>query len=226
MNALDIALAVVLAAFVVFGAVKGLVRLVLGSVALAFGVFLGCWYNAPVAAAMSGWIQSDSVRRLSAFGAIFLATLAGFAVLVWFITKTLEAAHLRWVDRLTGAALGLAIAALLAGAILVPLTAFLPADSTLVGGSTMAPYIQRVSSLVRAVVPADLKQRYDAARKRMAEAGKGILPGGADMPLPPSVPEVLKGIEHLKDPNRTGAPDPNAPKAAPAAGSDGGVRKP
>lgn len=210
MNALDIALVVVVAAFVVYGAVKGLVRLVLGSVAIAFGVFLGCWYHAPVEAAISGFVKEEHVRLFVAFGAVFAGTLIAFAVLVWFITKTLEAANLRWMDRLSGALLGLVLAALLIGAALVPVTAFLPADSTLVGQSRISPYILRVSTFAKSIVPAGLRKRYDEARARMAAAGKGMLPGGGDMLIPPSVPEVVKGIEKIKPSAKAGGPgDPN-----------------
>jgi membrane protein required for colicin V production len=215
MNILDVGLVVIVAAFIVYGAVKGVVRLALGSVAVAVGLFLGCWYNAPVAAMMAGYIQSEPVRRLAALGLIFLTTLAAFAVLVWFITKTLESANLRWVDRLSGALVGIAIASLLAAALLVPLTAFLPADSTLVGGSALSPYVLKISSFVKALVPAEVKEKYEAARARMKEAGKGMLPGGRSLPVPPSVPEVIHGIESLKTGSAAPAKDPNAKAPAP-----------
>ena len=198
MNALDIGLIIAVAAFAVYGAVKGLVRLALGSVAIGSGVFLACWYHASVEAMLAGSIKDEHVRLFLAFGLIFVVTLLAFAILVWFITKTLEAANLRWVDRLSGALVGLAIAALLLGAALVPLTAFLPADSNLVSGSRISPYILHISAFVKSVVPEGLKKRYDEARARMAAAGKGVLPGGGNVSPPPSVPEVLKGIEKLK----------------------------
>jgi len=209
-NALDIALVIVVAAFIAYGAFKGLVRLVLGSIAIAIGFGLGCWYHAPVEAAIAGWIKEEHVRLFIAFGAVFLATILAFSILVWFITKTLEGVHLRWIDRLSGAGLGLAIAALLAGALLVPLTAFLPADSTLVSGSRISPYIVRISAAVKSMVPESLRKRYEEARARMAAAGKGMLPGGGDVKPLPGVPEVLKGIEGLK-----GAPAKGTPPAKP-----------
>ena len=211
MNALDIIMIIVVAAFIVYGAVKGLVRLVLGSAAIALGVFLACWYHAPVEAAVSGWIKEAHVRFFVAFGAVFLGTLLAFAIIVWFITRTLEATSLRWIDRLSGAALGLVIAALLLGAVLVPVTAFLPADSTVVGGSKISPFILHISSFVKSIVPESLKRRYDEARARMAAAGKGVLPGGGDVPLPPSLPEVVNGVEKMKQRAGAGskAGDPN-----------------
>ena len=223
MNALDIGIVVVVAVFVLYGAVKGLVRLTLGAVALGLGLFLGCWYNAPMSAMLSGFIKNESARRLTALGLVLLGTIAAFLVLVWFITKTLEAVRLRWIDRLSGAALGFAVASILAAAILVPLTAFLPAQSTLVDGSTLSPYVLKISNFVKALVPEELKQRYDAARAKVKEAGKGLLPGAADVPAAPSVPEIVKTIEGMK-PAAGAAADPNAkPAAAPSkkSGSSG-----
>jgi len=211
MNALDIALLVAVALFIVYGAVKGLVRLVLGSVSIGMGVLLACWYHAPVERLLAGSIQSERFRFFLAFGLVFLATLAGFAILVWLVTRTLEAANLRWIDRVAGALLGLGLATVLLAALLVPLTAYLPADSNLVGGSRISPYVLKISSLVKSIVPESLRKRYEEARTRMTAAGKHALPGGGDMPIPPGVPEVVQGVENLKAPAKAPArpKDPN-----------------
>lgn len=175
MNGLDIAIVVVLIAFALYGAVKGMVRLILGALALAIGIFLGCWYNAPVAGLLSGVITSEPVRRFTALVLILIATVAAFTVLVWFITKTLEVAHLRWIDRVTGAVAGLALACVLAALLLVPLAAYLPADSAMMNGSALSPYVLKVSSLAKSIVPADLRQRFEESTQRMKETGKGLL---------------------------------------------------
>jgi membrane protein required for colicin V production len=194
MNGLDITLVVVAAAFVIYGAARGLVRLVLGAFAVGLGTLLGFWYNAPVAAWLDGWLDSEPFRRLAAFAVIVAATLAAFGVLVWCISKTLDAVELRWVDRLLGGLLGLALASVLLAAVLVPLAAFLPERSPLIGESALSPYVLRVSSVVKAVVPSDLRERFDAARGRL-------------IPPPAPAPEAA-------DPNRRDggrAPSPAGP---------------
>src|SRR5262245_2238585 len=171
MNGLDIALVVVLIAFALYGAVKGLVRLLLGSLALAVGIFLGCWYNAQVAGLLSGLITSEPVRRLTALVLILVATVAAFAVLVWFVTKTLEVVHLRWIDRLTGAAAGLALACVLTALLLVPLAAWLPTDSAMMNGSALSPYVLKASSFVKGLVPQEVRQRFEESTGKMKDAG-------------------------------------------------------
>jgi membrane protein required for colicin V production len=178
MNGLDIALVVVVIAFALYGAVKGFVRLVLGALALATGIFLGCWYNAPVAGLLSGVITSEPVRRFTALALILIATIAAFTVLVWFITKTLEVVHLRWFDRISGAVAGLALACVLTALLLVPLAAYLPADNAMMNGSALSPYVLKVSSLVTSFVPADLRQRFEDSMERMKDAGTGLLEKG------------------------------------------------
>ncbi len=198
MNALDIGILIVLSAFALYGAVKGIVRLVLGFAALLVGVFLGCWFNAPVAGLLEGLLGHETARRLAALALVFFATLAIFAVLIWFITRSLEAARLRWVDRLAGTLLGAGVAALLVAAAMVPLTALLPEESTLVAESTMSPYVLRVSGPIKRLVPEDLKARFERARQRIWESGAAL-------------PEAFEGLRE-KDPGKTSrAKDPDAP---------------
>jgi hypothetical protein len=132
-----------------------------------------------------------------------------FGLLVWLVTKTLEAAQLRWVDRLIGAGLGFVIAILIAGAILVPLTAFLPGDSALVSGSSLSPYVLKISAFVKSMVPDELRKRYEEARAKTVKAGQGTLPGGGGVPLP----EVIQAIEKAKPSSQAGS-DPNSGAAA------------
>ena len=74
--------------------------------------------------------------------------------------KLLRAAMLGWADRLGGAALGLLVATLAAGTIVLPLVAYLPTGERLLGGSTLAPYVSVVSDLATRLVPASLSDRY------------------------------------------------------------------
>jgi uncharacterized membrane protein required for colicin V production len=202
MNALDIGILIVLSALALYGVVKGIVRLVLGFAALLVGIFLGCWFNAPVAALLEGWLGNETARRLAALALVFFVTLAIFAVLIWFITKSLEAVKLRWVDRLAGALLGAVVAALLVAAAMVPLTALLPEESTLVAESTFSPYVLQVSSLIKRLVPEDLKARFERARQRIKASGEGLLPEGR---------EALEGLRKTDSGKASSAEDPDEP---------------
>ena len=181
MNILDIVVLVVLISFAIYGGVKGMVRLILGTGATLTGLFLGIWFNEEVAAILPGWIESDGGRRLAAVALVMLATMILASIIVWSIQRMLAAVSLRWVDRLTGSLLGLAVASFLVAAAMVPLAAFSPPESDLIRASRLAPYALLVSNFLKGLVPEETKERYDQARARMAEARKSVLSDGVKL---------------------------------------------
>lgn len=170
MNSFDVMVLAVLLAAALYGALKGMVRILLGAGAFILALALAAWFHEPLAARLPGWIQEEAARSLAATGIIFFATLAGGAVAIWAIQRLLSAVKLRWVDRLSGAALGVALACFFVAGVMVPLTAFLPPESLLLEQSTVAPYVLRASSAMLMLTPEHLKQKYEEARARVAKA--------------------------------------------------------
>ena len=173
MNAFDVVVIALLVLFALYGAVKGLVRLLLGFAAILLALALGAWFHVELAAKLPEWIHGDAARKLAATGLIFFGTLVVAAIVIWAIQKALAAVKLRWVDRLTGALLGAALGCLLVASAMVPLTAFLPPGNLLVQESAIAPYVLQISSALRLLVPKDLKARFEEGRAKLEEAAKG-----------------------------------------------------
>jgi membrane protein required for colicin V production len=184
MNSLDIIVLVILSCLAIYGAVKGIVRLILGTGATMAGLFLGVWFNKEIASFLPDWIESDGARRLAAVALVMLATIILASVLIWLIQKLLSAVSLRWVDRVTGALLGLAVASFLVAAGMVPLAAFMPPDSDLIRNSRIAPYVLQVSNFLKGLVPRETKDRFDSARARLADARESVLSDGVELLKP------------------------------------------
>jgi uncharacterized membrane protein required for colicin V production len=119
MTALDWALLGVWLGFALAGFWKGAVRIVLGLGGLAAGVWIAVAAGGECAALLAtwlgeGWIVAALGRALPAIACIALCLAAG-----WGISKTLEALHLGWLNRLAGVLLagtvGLVLLALLLG---------------------------------------------------------------------------------------------------------------
>jgi membrane protein required for colicin V production len=177
MNELDVAILVVLAAFALYGAFKGLVRLGLGFASLALGILFAIWFSGSLSFMLEPWIRSVPGRRLAAAALIFFAMVIGCAILAWLIRKALKPVRLLWADRVAGATVGLLLASLLIASAMVPLAALLPADSSLLSESVVTPHVLRVSAALKNLVPADMKARFESARERLKEkegqAGSG-----------------------------------------------------
>ncbi|HOC44902.1 MAG TPA: CvpA family protein [Thermoanaerobaculales bacterium] len=120
MTALDWALAVVWLGIALCGFWKGAARLVLGIGGLVAGLWLAVAVGVDAAALLQGWLGPGWIaaalgRVLPAVACIALCLAAG-----WGISRTLEAVHLGWLNRLAGALLaggvGLIVLAVLLGA--------------------------------------------------------------------------------------------------------------
>lgn len=163
MNAFDLGFCILAAALVLYGIVRGLVRVVLSIVSLvaAFAV-ANAWHES-----LAGhWAASGaeaSVLRIAAWCVLFVAVVLVGALLSWLAGRVLAAASLGFLDRLAGGALG-ALAALLAGAALaVPLAAYGGGEASLLRTSRLAPYVTAVSDWINIAVPDGLAGRYAQA---------------------------------------------------------------
>ena len=163
MNAFDIGLCVLAAVLVVYGLLRGLVRIVLSLVSLAVAFVVANAWHEPLAQTLESWGTGPPVARIAAWAGLFLGVLLAGAVAAWLLRSVLVAASLGLLDRLAGAALG-ALAALLAGAALaVPLAAYGGNDAHLLRTSRLAPYVTAVSDWINIASPDGIARRYERA---------------------------------------------------------------
>ena len=169
MNLFDIAAIVVLSVLVVYGAVKGIVRLALGVASMVFGWILAVRFCEPVAAMI--WGPPDpqragpSVAPLGAFAIIFLTVAIAAALLAWLTTRMLSAIQLRWADRLAGAGVGLLLGIALVCASTLPLVALLPVGAGLLSNSALAPYAVAGGDYLKAFAPESIRKRFTEASR-------------------------------------------------------------
>jgi uncharacterized membrane protein required for colicin V production len=75
--------------------------------------------------------------------------------------------HLNWIDRLAGAVLGASIGAVIAGFVVLSLTAVLPPDPDLLRDSRLAPRVLGYNQVLMGYVPEQVKQSYEAKRAEL-----------------------------------------------------------
>ncbi len=166
MNPLDWLLAGILLYSAVRAAGNGFFRETFALAGFLLGFPLACWYYRAGAHALAGLIASPTLAQFAAF----LLILAGVALLASLLGRIsrrgARTVGLGWVDRLAGALFGLARGAMLGGAILLAIVAFLPA-APWVQTSQLAPYFLRGAHAVSFTMPGDL-------RLRLREAIRGL----------------------------------------------------
>jgi membrane protein required for colicin V production len=166
LNPLDWLLAIILAFSVLRAAMRGLVREAFALGGLIVGFLLACWNFDRLAIQLRGLVNDRPIADLLAFflilfGVVIVATLTGK-----LLSRTASAVGLGFFDRLFGALFGLTRGALLALALLLAVTAFLPA-APWVQTSSLAPYFLRANHAVSFVMPSGLQQQLTRGLERI-----------------------------------------------------------
>jgi membrane protein required for colicin V production len=158
MNPLDWLLALLLAYSVLRAAFRGFFQEAFALGGLVLGFLFACWFYRATAPRLAGLISSPPLAEFAAFLLILIATMLLATLLGRLLRRTASVIGLGIADRLLGAAFGLVRGALLGVALLLAVTAFLPA-APWVRTSFLAPYFLRAAHAVSFVMPHDLKLR-------------------------------------------------------------------
>ncbi|HEV2576517.1 MAG TPA: CvpA family protein [Acidobacteriaceae bacterium] len=158
MNPLDWMLAVLLVYSTIRAAMRGLVREMFALGGLLVGFVLACWYYREVAQFLRGLVNSEPLADFCAFLLIVSLVMIASTLAGTLVRRAASVVGLSPLDRLGGAAFGAARGLVLAMALLLAVTAFLP-TAPWVQGSKFSPYLLRASHAVSFVMPRQLKRQ-------------------------------------------------------------------
>lgn len=156
MNPLDWLLAAILIASLIRAAIRGLARELFALAGLIVGILLACWFYHSAADYLRGLLNSPPLAQFCAFLLIVAVVMLLASLLGRLVQRTASAIGLSFLDRLAGAAFGLLRGAIIGAALLLAVTAFLPA-APWVQTSRIAPYLLRGAHAVSFVMPRQLK---------------------------------------------------------------------
>jgi membrane protein required for colicin V production len=148
MNPFDILTIVILAYSVIRGIFRGLIKEMSSIVGVLAGYYAGYSYYADIAALLSRWITNTAYVNIVSF------------LILFSVVFLIVSAFMGWLDRICGAAFGLAKAILIAAVLLIVLTTFLPPNAPIVTHSVLAPHVTTVSEIMVKVVSKDMKQKF------------------------------------------------------------------
>lgn len=145
MTVLDWVLIVVWLGLALGGFWKGAVRIIFAGGGLLAGLWLAVVAGADAQSVLQGvvtipWLAAVLARLLLVLLCAGLCLLAG-----WGIERTLTAFRLGWLNRLLGAALAAAVAALVLGFVVIVAIRFSPELAELCANSVVAQYLLWVS---------------------------------------------------------------------------------
>ncbi|MGE5647261.1 MAG: CvpA family protein [Acidobacteriota bacterium] len=172
-NWLDVVLALILAASIVRGLVKGLARTGIGLASVVVGVLCGLWFYGVVGGQMRDYISSRPLANLAGFLVIFTFVVVLGWLLGMLLERLLKLVHLSWLNRLLGGAFGAVRGVLLCTVIVFVLMAFaIKPPPRAVAESRLAPYVMGAARVMAYAAPHDVRASFHGSYDKLKGAWK------------------------------------------------------
>ena len=162
MNWVDIIIVIVLAVGLGKGLANGFVRGLFGLAAIALGIMIAAANYEQVTEVLFTKLQvAEQVQVILGFLLVFVIVLILVSVVGRIISKALKLASLGWMDRLAGGILGLVMACLFTGVLLLLVVMAGFETNAGVARSTVAPTVIGVMDTVVAFAPEVVREKID-----------------------------------------------------------------
>ncbi len=138
-NQVDIVILIITVLSSVFGLWRGLIKEVLSLLTWIAALLVSRVYSEPLAGLMTGMIQNDGIRYVSAFAILFVIVMMLGTFLNFLMSKLLSVTGLKLADRLLGAVFGVARGVIIVLVILFVTSVFV-SETELWQKSQLIPY--------------------------------------------------------------------------------------
>jgi membrane protein required for colicin V production len=168
MNTLDLAIVVAGGFGLLAGLGRGLLRMLVSLIALAGGIYFAFLYY-PVARDLTLKYVSvtPAVAAVIGYAAVFFIVVIIVQSAGAVLVRLVRTVNLGWIDRLAGGVAGGAITLAMVGLILMLMAAMLPADSSLLKNSQLAPSVLHYTGALLAYIPPEVKTAYENQRNEL-----------------------------------------------------------
>lgn len=169
MNAVDIAIVVVMAVGVIAGLVRGLVRGLFGLAGLALGILIAARGYSAAADSVFSFVPGENGPEVVSFVVLFVLVLCFVAWIGRLLSRVVKFASLGWLDHLAGAGLGFVKACAVIALVLFVTVLLGLENSRALAESEMAPLAFRVTDGIVALIPEDARERLEDSYKRLRD---------------------------------------------------------
>jgi len=168
MNGLDIAIIAIVGIGAFGGLTRGALRMATSVLSLVLGIYAASVYYGRAAAIAHKYLStSPTMSALIGYVAVFAIVFFAIEYAGATVVRLAQIIHLSWIDRLAGGLLGAAIGALIAGFVMLGLTALLPPNPSLLRNSRLAPQVLGYNQVLMAYVPPQVKKAYEDKRSEL-----------------------------------------------------------
>lgn len=138
-NQVDIVILIITVLSSMFGLWRGLLKEVLSLLTWIAALLVSRVYSEPLAGLMTGMIENDGIRYVTAFAMLFVTVMMFGTFLNFLISKLLNVTGLKLADRLLGAVFGVARGVIIVLVILF-ITSMFVSETELWQQSQLIPY--------------------------------------------------------------------------------------
>jgi len=156
MNALDIAIMVILGFTLIRGIFTGLLQSVSGLIGSIAGFYTAYNYSSIVGEFLKQWITPGLTLTMISFFSVFVAVLLIVTLTGHLLKFLLKITFLGWVDKTAGAVFGLIKGSIIISILLIITPNFIPKNSHILKQSQLAPYFSTLSETMVKLVPKDM----------------------------------------------------------------------
>lgn len=162
MNPLDVLMVTILGYCLLMGFFRGLLREIFSIIGIFTGFFAGYMFYTSVTKYLVKWISDPSYLDIISFMLIFCSIILIFGV-VGIIVQYLWKINLSaWVNRVSGAGMGVFKGILIVSVVMMVFTAFLKPGTPLIRDSLLAPRVALISEQVAMIASLDMKTKFKA----------------------------------------------------------------
>ncbi|MSV27465.1 MAG: CvpA family protein [Bryobacterales bacterium] len=184
MNWLDYCLIFIMLANLISSVAKGFSREVISLVATVAGLLCALWFYGSAGAFLIPYVSSKGVANFCGFLIVFFGIILLGAVTGKLLAKLLKWTGLSLVDRLLGGAFGLLKGTAIGVAMILVISAFMPAREpgkppAAVAESRIAPYVMGVAHAVSRIAPYELREGFHRTYEQLQNIWHGTVKGGA-----------------------------------------------
>ena len=138
-NQIDIVILIITVLSSAFGLWRGLIKEVLSLLTWIAALLVSRVYSEPLAGLMTGVIENDGIRYVSAFAILFVIVMMFGTFLNFLMSKLLNVTGLKFADRLLGAGFGVARGVIIVLVIMF-ITSMFVSETELWQQSQLVPY--------------------------------------------------------------------------------------
>lgn len=175
MNTLDIIMIGIVVFFAIRGFFRGLLREIGSILGLILAFFMANNFYDLAAAKLSGAIKNPDLAAAVAWLGVYVAVALSVLLLITAMKSLFMSKGANLMDQILGGAFALLKGGLVCVILLLVLTTFLPADSSALRESQLAPHLRSAVTTLSGLVPEDMHRKFKEKSSILSDFSPGKL---------------------------------------------------